>query len=170
MHCGVDCEGPSVIKALRFASKHSSKKQLRWRVSQKRRPENSTKEAYLYYSIAQIATGRDQMVNTRRSAHIPGKQSINLARVLPKPDDTFEDQSWSQAFHNTVFSAYCPPSRKERKPPVFTVCDFQELPSEHGKPKYKRDKESVEGNDCEERVKEVLKQVLLSSQQNKTDL
>jgi hypothetical protein len=100
----------------------------------------------------------------RRTAHLPANQSISQGRLLPKPiDDTFEDKNWSQAFHNTVFSAYCPPSRKERKPPRFTVCDFQELPPEHGKLKYKRDKESFHGKECEEQVRDFLGKVLSSS-------
>jgi hypothetical protein len=104
------------------------------------------------------------MVNTKQSAqHVPGRGSIKSTRLFPKPpDDNFEDKTWSEAFHNTVFSAYCPPLRAERKPCIFTVCDFQELPPDHsGKSTYKREKESFAGNDCEERVKDHLEKVLL---------
>lgn len=102
------------------------------------------------------------MGNSQSSQNVPGRASINSTRLFPKPeDDNYVDKDWSEAFHNTVFSAYCPPSRAARKPTNFTVCDFQELPPDpSGKPKYKRDKESFDGKECEEQVKDYLEKVL----------
>jgi hypothetical protein len=168
MHCGVDCEGPCVYNKNAFAFPRNI---LQRTIALARLAKNDDPKTLRQTRICAVQLRESQseeitMVNPRRTTHhLPGKQSINLARLPPKSvDDTFDDKSWSQAFHNTVFSAYCPPYRKERKAPRFTVCDFEELPPEHGKPMYKRYKEPpFEGKDCEEEVKEhLIRKVLLS--------
>jgi len=81
----------------------------------------------------------------------PEQQSQGTALNAQLED--FEENGWKQAFQNTVFSQYCPPSRQFRFPTSIVCCDFDDglnIAITTKNIDFNRvRKEPFQGNDCE---------------------